>query len=145
MQSLTAKTVLLIFTLMSTVSHAGTYECEVVDALTVNREGKFERYSTIPNSMHPIGTRFTVDSTSGVVIGSYINNQRGNAREPVLIGKAEGKFHHLKIFTVIPEMGADFPMLLEIRDQLRYPDKNKIPFSAYFLSEVLSGHCRRNH
>lgn len=91
-----------------------------------------------------VGSQFSVDSETGVVVGDFINNRRGRAHAPVLLGRGDGKSHHVKIFTIIPEMGANFPFFLEIKDlEFFYPDRTQIPFSGYFLSEVFSGLCRK--
>ena len=136
----------ITFVIVGLASHpslAATYECEVLDAMEVGTAGRFERDTNMINLVKYVGNKFTVDSETGVVVGGLINNRRGNAKAPLLLGKPDGKYHHVKIFTLIPEMGANFPFFIEIKDQLLYPDKSKIPFSGYFLSEVFSGLCRR--
>ena len=135
---------LLLVILLSESVAAATYDCEVKDALEVTPQGLLH---PTPKGKGPpyIGSKFTVDSESGVVVGALINNRRGRAREPILLGKADGKYHHVKIFTLIPEMGANFPFFVEIKDSEFYKDKASIPFSGYFQSEVFSGLCRKNY
>ena len=134
---------LLIVLLIKSVA-AATYDCEVLDAAEVNPEGLLDRTPKVKGQRY-IGSKFTVDSQSGVVVGTLINNRRGRAREPILLGKADGKYHHVKIFTLIPEMGANSPFFVEIKDSELYKDKTSIPFSGYFLSEVFSGLCKKNY
>ena len=127
---------LLTFVLVfctSSYALAKVYECEIKDSVEVNNAGKLRPYK-----LAPIGSKFLVDSRKGTILGSYVSNQREFAEKPSILSS-----DYVKIFTVVGGPFIQHPLYIEIRRGTGYENIRALPFSAFFLSEMLSGLCKQ--
>lgn len=133
-KQLIAFPLLLIF--FMTNANADFYECEVKDSVDVKDDGQLGKYQ-----LGKIGSKFLVDSKTGAISGR-ISNQLEDAEKPQIFG-SRNRSGFVKIFTIVGGPFVRNPLLLEIRQGGSYTNDQILPFTAFFLSEIFSGLCRR--
>lgn len=91
--------------LFMTTADAAVYECQVKDSMDVKASGHLGKYQ-----LGAIGSKFTVDSQKGTILGSHISNQEEFADKPQIFSSG-----YVRIFTFVGGPYISYPLLLEIR------------------------------
>ncbi len=119
--------------MISLSSHGAIYHCSVKNAFQTTVDGQFTK------NIFFEGAKFSVDTTSGKIMGGLINTNTSKTIEIIDKGEDINNFKMQAIY------GLNFNemMLLEIKNNRYWHQLKKYPFSMYFNERSLAGICEK--
>jgi hypothetical protein len=124
----------------SSFSEEMIFHCTVLQVMQVDDLGHLDSISKEKISIVVIGTAFTIDRTTGAILGPNVSTE--HAKSISVVDRGD-KYNNFKVSGVIVNMHpANF--FIEVHSSLRLGDKAPMPpfpFSGYFKYVHISGLC----